>query len=90
MEIYQSGEYMPVNEKYEIARQGSTNFSGNWVLLGAVRFNNFGYQVEFIGQQRIHTIQDWQFKNGKQKWHIVDADHGTKRVWMNPTHRLIA
>ena len=65
--------------------------SGDWRILGAVRFNNFGRVVERIGwdelAKRANTL-DWQYRNGKQKWHVRDWDHGTERVWMNPTHEI--
>ena len=85
-EIYQNGEYLPVNDKYEITRQGSESFSKQWELMGAVRFNNFGYVVETMPVTMLKEhIKDWQYKNGKQKWFIRDYDHGTHRIWMNPT-----
>jgi hypothetical protein len=76
-----------VNSKGHIFSEGSRP-SGEWICTGAVRFNNFGHAVErcdFADLPRLAGL--WCYRNGKQRWHIVDNDHGTKRVWMNPTHR---
>lgn len=89
MKIYSNGEYMPVSETGLIARQGSTEFSEEWRLVGAVRLNNFGVTVEFVPFSGRLLQLPWQYKNGKQQWHIMDFDHGTKRVWMNPTHEIV-
>jgi hypothetical protein len=72
-------------EGFEVSKQ--------WKCCGAVRYNNFGHQVEFIALPALLegkiTGSEWQHKNGKQRWHIVDKDHGTQRVWMNPSHYLL-
>lgn len=62
--------------------------SGNWRITGAVRFNNFGHIVERKSFPECMGIKDWRYKNGKQKWHIKDLDHGTARTWMSPTHAV--
>lgn len=54
----------------------------NWRIVGAVRFNNFGRIVERKSFFELDEIRDWRYKNGKQKWHLVDEDHGTQRIWM--------
>jgi hypothetical protein len=59
-------------------------------VVGAVRLNNFGRVVARVSLADIlaRKVRDWQYKNGKQRWHIVDVDHGTYRTWMNPTHEV--
>ena len=90
MKIYSNGEYMPVNGTGEIARQGLVNYSGDWRIAGAVRFNNFGYAVEYFTVEQVMTEQiKWQYDNGKQRVHLQDINHGTRRTWMSPTHRVI-
>ncbi len=90
MKIYSNGEYMPVSETGLITRQGSTEFSGEWRLLGAVRINNFGHIVERVSFGGELLQLQWLHLNGKQHWHIVDLDHGTKRVWQSPRHKIIS
>ena len=65
--------------------------SGQWKCVGAVRFNNFGYEVEHYSLEQIlndpASIQ-WKHGNGKQRVHIQDLDHGSFRVWMSPGHQV--
>lgn len=82
-------EYMPVNSNYEITRENSKQFSGEWKLIGAVRFNNFGHKVEEKGKSSLAAITNWFYKNGKQKWYVIDYDHGSFRVWMSPRHSIV-
>ena len=63
--------------------------SGSWLFLGAVRYNNFGHEVEHCSFEELKNLNgQWRCSNGKQKWHLIDLDHGTKRVWMNPSHTV--
>jgi hypothetical protein len=82
---HQRGECMPIREDGCITRQGCSDFSGEWKIVAAVRLNNFGRTVERIAWPEVLNIKDWQFKNGAQRWFVVDFDHGSKRVWMSPT-----
>ena len=75
-----------VSEHGEISRP-DTDPSGQWLCTGAVRFNNFGREVERISFEALPRLNgQWLYKNGQQCWHLTDLDHGTPRVWMNPTH----
>ena len=75
-----------------IIKQGKTyykpNFLGflspNWRILGAYRRGKFNRFVEFKTFWELPTIKDWTFKNGKQKWYIVDLNYSTRRIWMYP------
>ena len=70
-----------------ITYPGWSTPSGQWVCLGAVRFNNFGREVERCIFAELYRLNgQWKHRNGKQKWHVTDLDHGTKRVWMSPDH----
>ena len=69
-----------------ISRDGQEP-SGEWQVLGAQRFNNFGKPVEYIDFYNLYRINgQWRHQNGKQKFHLVDLDHGSRRVWQSPNH----
>ena len=90
MKIVSNGEYMPVTSEGYITREClDYKASEQWKLLGAVRHNNFGYQVDYVPFPACGAIREWQHKNGKQKWHIVDYDHGCRRMWGSPNHHII-
>jgi hypothetical protein len=66
--------------------------SGQWRITGAVTLDNFGHVA------RRWTLADiladpgaipWKFKNGKQRTHLTDCDHGSHRVRMSPGHSVI-
>jgi hypothetical protein len=61
--------------------------SGDWRCCGAVTRNNLG------GVTKRYSLADvlrdapsipWRFKNGKQRTHLLDLDHGTLREWCSP------
>jgi hypothetical protein len=65
--------------------------SGQWVITGAETLNNFGYAT------RRYTLAEiladpaaipWKHKNGKQRTHLTDIDHGAHRMWMSPGHSV--
>jgi len=64
--------------------------SGKWRVVGAVLYNNFGNIIARCSLQDIVNgkIKDWQYKNRKQKWHVMDYDHGTHRIWGSPNHSI--
>jgi hypothetical protein len=82
-------EFMPVNEHYYVARGGNKDFSGEWQLTGAVRFNNFGRIVERKTAEELTGIKQRKYKNGKTKWYTTDIDHGTHRIHMSPYYEFI-
>jgi hypothetical protein len=90
--IQHGGEWMRADVFGRVSRPGiGMGASGQWVITGAVRLNNFGYVVErFTLAQLFEQKIQWRFKNGKQRVHVCDLDHGTHRVWMNPTHSIQA
>lgn len=55
--------------------------SGQWKIRGAARFNNFGWQVEFVPFPQCMRLSGWTHKNGKPRYRICDTDHGTDRIW---------
>lgn len=82
----QRDEEYTVNEHGHIGRPAiKMPPSGQWVVRGAVRFNNFGRQVEFVPFPEcfMRGLQ-WRHKNGKGRFFIADVDHGTNRVQMTP------
>jgi len=95
IEILDGNEWMWANEMGWIGRKDqntlsvTVNPSSYWRLLGAVRYNNFGNIVDRVGFNELKSLNgDWQFNNGKQKWHVMDYDHGTKRMWSR-NHKVI-
>lgn len=88
--IYSGNERMVLHDNGNISRPkiGMNVPSGQWKAIGAFRFNNFGHVVEIIPLETILSDKQlqWFFKNGKQRLHLVDLDHGTRRVWMSPKH----
>ena len=83
--ILHGSEYMLLHENGYISRPAiKMETSDNWKVIGCVRYNNFGNIVERRNLNDIVAgkIKDWFYGNGKQKWHIVDSDHGTIRIWM--------
>jgi hypothetical protein len=63
--------------------------SGQWVITGAVTLNNFGYVTRRYTLAEILASPDaipWKHKNGKQRTHLTDIDHGTHRTRMSPRH----
>lgn len=91
MTIDHGGEYWILHENGNIERPGLVSGSERWRVTGAVRFNNFGHVVERASLEDIQAgnIEEWQYKNGKQRWHVCDYDHGTGRVWMSPNHYIV-
>ena len=89
--IESGGTYYKVNAAGEIYGANVAP-SGQWRLVGAVRYNNFGRQVErrTLADIQAGKIKDWTHANGAQRWHIMDLDHGTTRVWMGQRHRVYA
>ena len=88
--IQYGAESWILHDNGQIERPGCVAPSEKWRIVGAVRFNNFGHEVERVSLDDILAgkIKDWKHKNGKQKWHVVDFDHGSIRVWMNPGHAI--
>lgn len=84
----QRGETFHVNDAGHIARPSiGMQHSPQWLVRGAVRFNNFGHQAAFVPFPACFTEpRQWRHKNGKGKWFIADRDHGTNRVQMSPVY----
>ena len=64
--------------------------SKGWQFLGVVPWHGFGPQwssfVSFrdLRDPDILVSIQWLYKNGKSRYHGVDCDHGTKRIWGSP------
>lgn len=88
--IERGREYMGLHEGGCVSRSNVAP-TGQWRVTGAVTLNNFGHVVRHWSLNDILTRPNeipWKHKNGKQKTHICDLDHGTNRTWMSPTHRV--
>ena len=91
--IQSGGECMKLHDNGDVERPAiSHKPSGSWEITGAVVLNNFGQVLQQFTLQQIldnpATIP-WKHKNGKQKTHLTDLDHGTHRVWMSPNHQVM-
>ena len=89
--IRRGSEYFKLHDDGSISRPAiGVKASGQWTVTGAVRFNNFGSVSE---RYTLRDVLDgklaWTHKNGKQRVHITDLDHGTRRIWMSPRHEAI-
>lgn len=65
--------------------------SGQWQIIGAVMLNNFGRTVHRYTWEEIKADPasiPWTHRNGKQQTHVIDLDHGTRRMWGSPGHRI--
>jgi hypothetical protein len=70
-----------LNDANQIAPLGA-KFSGSWLLVGGVRYSNFGHITEhYTSEQLKKGNLQFFYKNGKPRIFIVDIDHGTTRVW---------
>lgn len=79
--IYTDGETYPVVKRdgeYLIARQHSSDFSGQWKFLGVVDRRKPTLRLD---PEDTLKISDWKFKNGNPRYAVVDYDHGSTRVW---------
>ena len=87
MKTIQSG-----SKYYKLQEDGTIeNFSTSWRVVGAVEINNFGNNVRQYSLKDILQSPEaipWKWKNGKQRTHIIDLDHGTIRTWMSPSHKV--
>jgi hypothetical protein len=82
MRLYDKNEVYMLNDEGMISRACLNGvFSGQWKLLGMARLNNFGNIVERIPFPQCLEIKDWEYKNGSIKWHPIDFDHGSRRIW---------
>lgn len=85
-------EYMTLHEDGCISRPGiKMEPSGAWKVIGAVEYNNFGNAVRrFTLAQILESPESipWKCKNGAQRVFIQDLDHGTRREWRGPGHRV--
>jgi hypothetical protein len=90
--IYYGGEYMVLHENGCISRPAiGMGASGQWKVTGAVEINNFGHETRRYSLAEILANPGaipWKHKNGKQRVHVCDLDHGTRRTWMSPEHRI--
>ena len=88
--IHSADTIYHVNSLGEVTSPQWETPSQQWVICGAVRYNNFGYQIDNIPFEALHTLNGhWKYRNNMQCWHIIDVDHGTHRVWMSPGHTAV-
>jgi len=90
--IVKGDEYMHLYSDGAVARPAiNMPPSGEWRITGAVTLNNFGGVVRRYSLAEILADPKsipWQFKNGNQRTHVQDLDHGTRRQWNSPTHYI--
>lgn len=68
--------------------------SGEWRIVGATEYDNFGnirrtYTLAEILRGRVDSAGGWRYKNGKQRTFVMDFDHGARREWRSPQHRIV-
>jgi hypothetical protein len=91
--INHGGEYWTMREDGAISRPKLVPYDvETWHVVGAVRFNNFGSIAQLYSLDDIKTgnVGNWQYRNGKQRIHVIDFDHGSRRTWMSPNHSVTA
>ena len=83
MTIVRNGLYYYMDVNTGNISSDTLNESGEWRVVGAVKYNNFGQITAraYLADIIAGNIKDWQYKNGKQKWHVMDYDHGTHKIW---------
>ena len=94
--IHHGDEVMKLHSDGCIERPGDTFFDRStvkptpaWQIVGALELNNFGHTVRQYTLAEIvndPSVIPWKWKNGKQRTHVIDFDHGTQRMWCSPTH----
>jgi hypothetical protein len=63
--------------------------SYNWRCVGAHEYNNFGHVVKRLSLEDVlYEALPWTWKNGSQRTHLCDYDHGSRRTWMSPGHMV--
>lgn len=92
MYIIKNGSFYDIDSDGRISYTTEGGFkvnpSDSWKVLGAVEYKTvFGREVEY----RRYSLNDikenkvpWKFKNGNQRCHLIDYDHGACRVWGTP------
>lgn len=69
---------------------GMNKANDQWRIVGAVRLNNFGRVVcQYDLDDVLAGEIQWRHKNGKQRVHLLDFDHGTYRMRGSPNHSVI-
>lgn len=63
---------------------GYISSARQWQFIGLIKRLPFG-RGEFIPREECFDIppEDFKFKNGMNRYMVVDMDHGLKRVWIN-------
>ena len=90
--IYTGDDTYLLHSNGQVERPGLVKPSEAWRIVGAVEHNNFGRAVRRYTLAEILSDPDsipWRYKNGKQRVHLCDFDHGGYRVWMSPAHSVV-
>ena len=55
----------------------------SWEFIGLLKIIPFGRYGEFIKREDCFKIPEKElyYKNGKPRYHVVDIDHGSQRIW---------
>ncbi len=85
--IHVQGEFYKIDDQCHISRACMNwKASGQWKALALIRYNNNGTIKENIPfaewpKHKAHFDETRIFGNGKAQWHLMDLDHGTRRIW---------
>jgi hypothetical protein len=92
---YDTGEHMTLHDNGQIERHDvpppCSQPSGQWTVTGAVTLNNFGHTTRRWTLAEIladPAAIPWKHKNGSQRTHLTDLDHGTPRMQCSPGHTV--
>ena len=92
MTIVRGGHYYYMDTETGNISSDTMEESKEWRVVGAVKYNNFGHITAraYLADIVAGNINDWTYRNGKQKWHVMDYDHGTHRIWNDSgmTHQI--
>jgi hypothetical protein len=95
MQIIRRSETYSLTDEGHIGRPAiGMEPSGSWQFLGIVPWHGFGPQWgKFISFRNLRDPDilasiEWFYKNGKPRYHGVDRDHGTQRIWGSPNDLL--
>ena len=97
--IYRGDEVWYADENGWIERPGLVRGSPSWRITGATEFatatvfENIDYAAEDVQYSLDYVLAHaddipWQWPDGSQRTHIIDYDHGYRRMWASPTHRV--
>lgn len=84
--MFARGRYYKMYKDGRIEKpDGYISDGKSWEFVGLVERLPFGRIGPIIKREDCFAIPEteFKFKNGTQKYRVVDRDHGTLRIWMS-------